>query len=277
MTNNHHQPSDNPASKNSRADKNSRAGISLAAVSLRYEGKYLFKELQLDLPQGQCSALLGPSGVGKSSLLRLIAGLQPFEPSGRVIIGKNQAQLPGHISTEIAYMAQQDLLLPWLNALDNVTLGARLRRQRPDHARARDLLRQVGLADYERALPATLSGGMRQRVALARTLMEDRPIILMDEPFSALDAITRLRLQELAAKLLRGRTILLVTHDPLEALRISQRIFIMSGRPARLSEATLPEGETPRDPADTALLAHHAKLLRHLRAADDDSAFGAQQ
>ena len=243
-------------------------GISLSGVSLRYEGVYLFKELDLCLPAGQCSALLGPSGVGKSSLLRLIAGLQPFEPGGRVTIAENEAQQTGKTSANIAYMAQQDLLMPWLDALGNVTLGARLRHERPDHARARDLLHQVGLTDYQHTLPATLSGGMRQRVALARTLMEDRPIILMDEPFSALDAITRLRLQELAAKLLRGRTILLVTHDPLEALRISQRIFIMAGRPARLSEATLPDGETPRDPADAAVLHHHAELLRRLSTAD---------
>jgi len=243
-------------------------GISLSGVSLRYEGVYLFKELDLHLPKGLCSALLGPSGVGKSSLLRLIAGLQSFEPGGRVIIGANDEQTAGDSAVMIAYMAQQDLLLPWLNALDNVMIGARLRRQRPDRARARDLLRRVGLADYERALPAILSGGMRQRVALARTLMEDRPIILMDEPFSALDAITRLRLQELAAELLRGRTILLVTHDPLEALRIGQRIFIMAGRPARLHEAPPPDGETPRDPADSALLIHHGELLRSLRAAD---------
>ncbi len=246
-------------------------GISLSGVSLCYESAFLFKELELHLPGGVCSALLGPSGVGKSSLLRLIAGLQPFEPGGRVTIGENEQQSAGKTCANIAYMAQQDLLLPWLDALGNVTLGARLRRERPDHARARELLRQVGLANYERALPATLSGGMRQRVALARTLMEGRPVILMDEPFSALDAITRVRLQELAAKLLRGRTILLVSHDPLEALRISKRIFIMSGRPARLSEAPLPNGETPRDPADTGLLRHHAELLQLLNAADGDS------
>ena len=243
-------------------------GISLSAVSLRYEGVYLFKDLELRLPAGQCSALLGPSGVGKSSLLRLIAGLQPFEPGGGVVIGEKAAQPAGKTSANIAYMAQQDLLLPWLDALGNVTLGARLRHERPDNARARDLLHQVGLADYERALPATLSGGMRQRVALARTLMEDRPVILMDEPFSALDAITRLRLQELAAKLLRGRTILLVTHDPLEALRISHNLFIMAGRPARLSEANLPSGDTPRDPADSELLRQHAELLGRLSVAD---------
>ena len=108
--------------------------------------------------------------------------------------------------------------------------------------RARELLAMVGLAGTERALPATLSGGMRQRVALARTLMEDRPIILMDEPFSSLDAITRYQLQALAADMLSGRTVLLVTHDPLEALRLGHRIHVLSGRPAELDGAIEPAG-----------------------------------
>lgn len=233
-------------------------------MSLRYAGDYLFENTHLELPAGQCSALLGPSGVGKSSLLRLIAGLQAFESGGTIRFGAAGGESPN----TIAYMAQQDLLLPWLNALGNVMLGARLRGEKPDRARARDLLGRVGLAKQEKAMPATLSGGMRQRVALARTLMEDRPVVLMDEPFSALDAITRLRLQELAAELLRGRTILLVTHDPMEALRIGERIFIMAGRPALLSEVPPPAGATPRDPADADFLGHHAELLHRLRAAD---------
>lgn len=242
--------------------------ISISGVSLSYAGAYLFEGLDLDLPAGLCSALLGPSGVGKSSLLRLIAGLEEFETGGKIDITANGAGAPAKLSTSIAYMAQQDLLLPWLDVLSNVMLGGRLRGELPDRARARDLLARVGLADREKALPATLSGGMRQRVALARTLMEDRPVVLMDEPFSALDAITRLRLQELAAELLRGRTILLVTHDPMEALRIGERIFIMAGRPAELSQVPPPAGNTPRDPADADFLGHHAELLRRLRAAD---------
>ena len=242
--------------------------IIISGVSLSYAGTYLFKDLNLDLPAGLCSALLGPSGVGKSSLLRLIAGLEEFEAGGKIDIRANSTSAPAELSGSIAYMAQQDLLLPWLDTLSNVMLGARLRGDQPDRARARDLLARVGLADREKALPATLSGGMRQRVALARTLMEDRPVVLMDEPFSALDAITRLRLQELAAELLRGRTILLVTHDPMEALRIGGRVFIMAGRPALLSEVPPPAGNTPRDPADADFLSYHAELLRRLRAAD---------
>ena len=225
---------------------------------LSYGGRLLFDGLDSDLAEGRTTCLLGPSGVGKSSLLRLIAGLQ-HAAEGSVTDGDGRP-LPGRL----AYMAQQDLLLPWLTVLDNVTLGARLRGEQRDREKARELLRSVGLAEAEAQRPATLSGGMRQRAALARTLMEDRPVVLMDEPFSALDAITRLEVQELAARLLAGRTVLMVTHDPLEALRLGERILVMAGRPARLEEVEAPTGTPPRPPSDTALLERHAALLEQL-------------
>ena len=163
-------------------------------------------------------------------------------------------------------MAQQDLLLPWLNVLDNVTLGNRLRGERVDQQRALDLLMRVGLTDAALARPDALSGGMRQRAALARTLMEDRPVVLMDEPFSGLDALTRLRLQALAAELLAGRTVLLVTHDPLEALRLGEHILIMNGRPATLSALPDLPGVPPRDPGDPAVQDAYRAILRLLGA-----------
>jgi putative hydroxymethylpyrimidine transport system ATP-binding protein len=167
-------------------------------------------------------------------------------------------------------MAQQDLLLPWLTALDNVLIGYRLRGGRIDAAlrdRARHLLQRVGLGHCVTHSPAALSGGMRQRVALARTLMEDRPVVLMDEPFSGLDAITRYELQALAAELLEGRTVLLVTHDPLEALRLSHRMLVLTGRPARLdAEVQPPPTSVPRHAADSDLLELQAQLLGRLGA-----------
>ncbi len=213
------------------------------------------ENLCLDFPGGRTTCLLGRSGVGKTSLLRHLAGL-----------------LPGsRAAGPVAYMAQRDLLLPWLNVLENVLLGYRLRgdgaRRRAAESHARALLAEVGLGDRLQDLPHTLSGGMRQRAALARTLCEDRQIVLMDEPFGHLDAVTRLDLQDLAANLLRGRTAVMVTHDPLEALRLGHEIRVLSGMPFTVGPVIAPPGAVPRDPGDAALLALQARLIGELRRA----------
>jgi putative hydroxymethylpyrimidine transport system ATP-binding protein len=244
--------------------------ISVRAASLSFGDEILFDNLDFEVAGGCWTCVLGPSGVGKTSLLRMIAGLTPLSPGARIDCDDGLG-----LSGRVAYMAQQDLLLPWLTLLENVTLGVRLRHGRRGRhapsgtgARAAELLDRVGLADRMNALPAACSGGMRQRAALVRTLVEDRPVVLMDEPFSALDAITRLRLQGLASELLARRTVLLVTHDPLEALRLGHHIHVMSGKPAVLDEALQPPGPPPRDPGDATLLARHAELLERLVSAD---------
>ena len=235
-------------------------GIVIENLGLRYAGESIFEKLNLSLPAGRFSVLLGPSGVGKTSLLRIIAGLEaPAEGSVRAQDG---AKLAGRV----AYMAQQDLLLPWAGALDNVMLGAALRGERRDPRRAEALLQRVGLEHRIRALPATLSGGERQRVALARTLYEDRPVVLMDEPFSALDAISRARIQDLAAELLAGRTVLLITHDPLEACRLGHSLSVLAGSPATLAAPLAVPGPPPRAPDDDAVLHMQGELLRRLAA-----------
>ena len=236
-------------------------GVTIGVRSLAYAGSPLFENLRFRLDGGSWTCLLGPSGVGKTTLLRLIAGLGP----GALVVADDGAAIGGRT----ALMAQQDLLLPWLPVIDNVLLGYRLRGTPRAELRrlrgpARQLLARVGLERQAEDLPATLSGGMRQRAALARTLMENRPIVLMDEPFSALDAITRHRLQDLAAELLVGRTVLLVTHNPLEALRLGHRLYVLGGRPATPRGPLLPRGLPPRDAADPTLLAMQAELLGEL-------------
>ncbi len=235
-------------------------GLILSNLALDFAGRTVFEQLSLLIPAGKCTALLGPSGVGKTSLLRIIAGLEP--PAAGSVAATDGAPLPGRI----AYLAQQDLLLPWASALENVAIGAKLRREKPDFQRAAALLARTGLAGRERALPHELSGGMKSRVALARTLYEDRPIVLMDEPFSALDAITRARIQELAAELFAGRTVLLITHDPQEAARLAHHLLVLAGDPARLAPPLAMAGEPPRATDDPILLQTQGRLLRALSA-----------
>lgn len=241
--------------------------VSVHAAHLDYDGRPLFDGLDVTLPGGRWTCLLGPSGVGKTSLLRLVAGLVGPWSDSRVVGGDGRG-----LAGRIAYMGQQDLLMPWLSVLGNVTIGGRLRGEpRGTGKRALGLLERVGLADKADHRPAALSSGQRQRAALARTLMEDRPVVLMDEPFSALDAITRHRLQGLAAELLVGRTVLLVTHDPLEALRLGHYVHVMAGRPARLGPPIEPAGAPPRDVAEPGILSHQAELLTRLAEAAGES------
>ncbi|MEM7022607.1 MAG: ABC transporter ATP-binding protein [Pseudomonadota bacterium] len=237
--------------------------ITVERASIAYGGAPLFRDLDFRLQGGQWTCLLGPSGVGKSTLLRLIAGLA--QPDAGTVMCNDHQPLAGRL----AWMGQRDDLLPWLSVRDNVTLGARLRGEAADLARAEALLEQVGLTPRRDQRPATLSGGERQRVALARTLMEDRPVVLMDEPFSALDAITRARLQSLAAELLAGRTVLLVTHDPLEALRLGHHVHVMAGQPVRIEPPIQPQGDPPRDLHDPDLMRLQGDLLARLADAQD--------
>lgn len=237
--------------------------ISLNQASLRYRDADhdLFVDLNLTLPAGQWTCLLGKSGCGKTTLLRHLAGLtDDVIWQGELLISDQQP-----LDDRVAYMAQQDLLLPWLSVLDNVCLSQRMgsSSSQPDMTRAMALLEAVGLAEQHAARPDQLSGGMRQRVALARTLMQDKPLVLMDEPFSALDAVTRHKLQNLAAELLADRTVLLITHDPQEALRLGHQIYLMSGRPAQLTRQDVPASSPPRQ-FDAQMATHQQSIIDQL-------------
>ena len=240
--------------------------VTLEQVSFAYPAEQIFRSLNFTVQSGQWTCLIGPSGCGKSTLLRLISGILREGLSGQI-----------HFSSDnnhkglTAWMSQKDLLLPWLSVVDNVCLGARLRGEMTARKRSRamSLLEDAGLGASANVLPSSISGGMRQRVALLRTLMQERSVLLMDEPFSALDALTRLKLQDLAARLVEGATVLMVTHDPLEALRLGHRIYVMTGRPARLSDALIPPGSPPRNPGDSAIISMQATLLARLEDRDN--------
>ena len=227
-----------------------------------FQGRQVFAPLHLEIEAARWTCLLGPSGVGKTTILRLIAGLE----DGCDFDGAITATDGELVFNRVAYMAQTDLLFPWLDVLGNTLLGARLRGERSDTARAEALIDRVGLSDDISKRPHQLSGGMRQRAALARTLMEDRPIILLDEPFSALDARTRVEMQDLAAELLSERTVLLVTHDPAEAARLGHRIHLMQSY--GLVEVPPPSTVPIRAYDDPDVFACQSELMRMLRSRD---------
>ncbi len=237
------------------------APVAPGTVSLsgqvRLDGRALFAPVRLVLPAGKWTALLGDSGVGKSTLLRLLAGL----PIGGQFTGRIDNPQPA------ALMAQDPGLLPWLDVRQNAALGSRLRGTRADAARLDDILARTGLRDHAAKRPAQLSGGQRQRVALARTLMEDRPLVLLDEPFSALDARTRAQMQDLSARLLADRTVLLVTHDPAEAARLGDRILLLREEGLTEWPAPPPRPEGAARPYDAPeVLALQADLMRGMMA-----------
>ncbi len=231
-------------------------------ITLSFNGKKLFENFSATIPGEKCTCLLGPSGCGKSTMLGLVSGDSKLKYSGTIRVSHECK--PGHL---IGWMGQSDLLLPWLKVVDNVLLGAKLRSEVSPSLRekAERLLAEAGLAGKGQMLPSQLSGGMRQRVALLRTLMEERPVILMDEPFSALDALTRMRLQNLAARLTQSKTVLMVTHDPMEALRLADRIIVLSSdMPVRIATIIDLHGRTPRDADDPELQEQYPKLLKQL-------------
>lgn len=191
-------------------------------------------DLSLTLNKGEIVAIVGPSGCGKTTLLNTLCGLIPVD-SGRVLWhGRQIAGQPAGVG----YMLQKDLLLPWRTALRNVMLGLEIRGVSLSDAEERShvVLDKLGLHGFADAYPSTLSGGMRQRVALARTLVNEPDVLLLDEPFAALDFQTKLLIESDTAKLVResGRSVLLITHDIEEAISIADRVIVLSKRPTRV-------------------------------------------
>src|SRR5712671_4866714 len=246
------------------ASSESYSGTSGLAVSLRgvtkvYDnGVNALGPLDLDVRKGEFVSLLGPSGCGKSTALRLIAGLNA-PTSGSVGISKPAGQArPGH---SIGFVFQEPTLMPWTSVRENVRLPLKLAHAPATEASARiaEALMQVGLTEFADAYPRELSGGMKMRVSLARALVTDPDILLMDEPFAALDEITRFRLNNDLLSLWRNlrKTVIFVTHSVFESVYLSQRVIVMTSRPGRLSvfddtAAPEPRGEDFRTSADYA-------------------------
>ncbi len=234
-------------------------GVTVQDVSRRFATRRgevsALAGMSLRARPGEIVAVVGPSGCGKTTLLELICGLQPPD-SGSVS------------SAPAALMPQRDLLLPWLSAIDNAGLALRARGISRSRARAAAApwLERFGLEGFERARPATLSGGMRQRISFLRTLLAGKPVLALDEPFAALDAITRLQMQGWLANVLASepRTVVLVTHDVEEAVMLADRVIVMCARPGR-AVAEIEVGlARPRHRTDSAVVALREQALKAL-------------
>jgi len=211
--------------------------------------------ISFEVEAGTWTTLIGPSGCGKTTLLRILASL--IEPdAGKVSVGREGAA---------AYLPQRDTLLPWRTALDNAILASEIERRSRLEARSEavELFARFGLSGFERSYPFHLSGGMRQRLALIRTFLAHREVLLLDEPLGALDPLTRVTLQDwlLAVWTELRKTIVLVTHDVEEALLLSDRILVLSDRPATIARDMRVDLLRPRDRASADLAATKARLL----------------
>jgi ABC-type nitrate/sulfonate/bicarbonate transport system ATPase subunit len=238
----HRTPGTTRANDGIRLDDVSRAYRDRRGVAVR-----ALASVSLHAEHGELLAVVGPSGCGKTTLLELICGLQP--PDAGTIECAPAALMP-----------QRDLLLPWLSAVDNAALALRIAGRPREQARAEaaELFAELGLEGFERAHPYELSGGMRQRVAFLRTLLSGKPVLCLDEPFGALDAITRAEMQGWLGRALERepRTVVLVTHDVEEAVVLADRVAVLSPRPGRLRaeiEVDLPRPRSRTDPAVIAL------------------------
>ena len=244
-----------------------QAGVTVDAVTRSFGPVLALERLSLAVEPGQVLGVVGASGCGKSTLLELIAGLQEPDGGSVTVAGATAAR---RRRDSCAYMPQRDALLPWRDAVGNAALALECQgiSRAGARDRARPLFERFGLADFERARPAELSGGMRQRVAFMRTLLAGRPVLLLDEPFAALDAITRSDMHAWLAGALAAepRTVILVTHDVEEAVLLADRVAVMSARPGRVvTELDVPLPRAQRTVSDPLLQGLRERALEALR------------
>jgi len=246
------------------------AAITADRVVKVFRNQVVLQDLDLEVQPREIASLIGPSGCGKSTLLRLISGLER-DYGGRLGVAGRDVTGPRR---EVGFMFQEPRLLPWLNVRDNVALGLPPAKRRNGGELVHRLLAQVHLEGVGGSLPRQLSGGMAQRVALARALAAEPEVLLLDEPFSAVDALTRMSLQDLLLRIWQRTriTMLLVTHDLDEALYLSDRVMVMSGRPATRADAIAIDLPRPRDRRDPELARLRVELMDALHIAGVDRA-----
>jgi NitT/TauT family transport system ATP-binding protein len=238
--------------------------LSVCGLTKLFDQQPVFSKFDLTVTGNRFAVLLGPSGCGKSTFFDVLTGVTPAD-AGQLTW---QGSAVDHLGNLAAYMHQKDLLLPWFSLLDNSLLPARTGREDLKKARSRaiELFARLGLSGYEEHLPDQVSGGMRQRCALVRTLMFSRDLILLDEPLSALDAITRKSLQSLLLLLQSefNRTLLMITHDVDEALLLADDLYLLSVKPMRVVEKIELHGEKPRRFDNPELLAMKDVIMQKL-------------
>jgi NitT/TauT family transport system ATP-binding protein len=248
--------------------------ITFENVGVAFGEERIYDRLSFDVRRGEFVCILGPSGCGKSTSLRMIGGLLDVG-TGRVTV---DGRAPHDAWSEIAFVFQSPRLVPWRTALDNVLLGSELRFGAGDRerrrARATELLNLVGLAGDARKYPSMLSGGERQRVAIARALAVYPQIVLLDEPFSALDPNmrSRMRVEMERIWLETGKTVVFVTHDIDEALQLADRTVVLSNKPTRVLEIIELQTPRPRALGDRGLDAHRQKLVKLFRSLEQPAA-----
>lgn len=220
--------------------------------------------VSFNIAEGEFVSLIGPSGCGKSTILKLIAGLDS-PTSGEVLMNDNKIKGPG---TDRVVVFQEGGLFPWMTVLENVTYGLLRKKMSKKEAedKAMDGLKMVHLANFTQSYPHELSGGMKQRVAIARALVMDPDVLLMDEPFAALDEQTRLVLHKELQKIWQetGKTILFITHNIREALTLSDRVLLMSTRPGAVKREFTVQAARPRDPADSNIVDLERRVMVEL-------------
>lgn len=257
----HSKNSNNIKIKRNSSSPKCSTSILIKDFCYAYGEENLFHHLNHHFASGKFHSILGPSGIGKSTLLRCIAGLESFPQKGSIqLIGASE-------KNPIGWLAQEDALLPWLNILENILLQGNLTGKKTfaDKKKAFDYLELFNLTSVAYHKPHQLSVGMRQRVALARTFLQNASLLLMDEPFSAVDTLLRLELQTITVQHTSHLTVLMVTHDPLEALRMSHEIHILAGKPASFIKTISLDGAPPRDAGDPEVFINYQKILHLLQ------------